>query len=350
MDAPAPQDDFRARLTSYVNGGHLASGDLAISAVSLRLSRRRHEAAIKAGFLRTRVPASPDCEPPRDVVLPPFTDSHPAVDRLASRLRRCDHGLRAAIVHGSVATGDAVAYSDFDALVVLRDELFSERGKLASTAYHLTRARRAMLQFDPLQHHGWFVLTESDLSNYPEEVLPIASLERGKSLLREPCVLTVSRRPSKAAAGSALDTLARGLLSQCAPAFRPRDLYRAKSFLSRFMLLPALYLHARDGIGIYKGESFAAATTDFPAAEWRAMDRASELRHEWSQSLAAWRRTLLTVSLVARPIFLRQCPPPLSPALARQLDGDFYDGVSALILSMLDRVAQSPPTKETRSP
>ena len=39
---------------------------------------------------------------------------------------------------------------------------------------------KLVLKFDPLQHHGWFQIKESDLDNYPESYFPVSLLEHSK--------------------------------------------------------------------------------------------------------------------------------------------------------------------------
>lgn len=81
-----------------------------------------------------------------------------------------------AILHGSLGTTEVVPYSDFDALVIIKDEVLHDIHRLSHVALRLFQARRFMYAQDPLQHHGWFVLPEQALSSWPEDYLPVEVL------------------------------------------------------------------------------------------------------------------------------------------------------------------------------
>ena len=53
-----------------------------------------------------------------------------------------------------------IKYSDFDALVIIADATFESANTLAKLCQELNQLSQHFYQYDPLQHHGWFVLTE----------------------------------------------------------------------------------------------------------------------------------------------------------------------------------------------
>ena len=84
----------------------------------------------------------------------------------------------AVLIHGSVATGEVIKYSDFDGLLIVKDEWV---GSKKMHQFEID-SMQLILKFDPLQHHGWFKIKESDLRNYPEDYMPVAVLEKASLL------------------------------------------------------------------------------------------------------------------------------------------------------------------------
>jgi hypothetical protein len=223
-----------------------------------------------------------------------------------------------AVVFGSLGTREEIPYSDFDALVVLRRETVDSRVRLVRCARALFRAQKFMFRQDPLQHHGWFVLTEGDLDDYPEHHLPVASLLGGQALC-PPDGATLSLRPrlDLPLLRDRFRALCSGVRSISGRITPTSSSYLWKSLLSEFMLLPALYVQVRDGRGIAKKESFGAARVDFTASEWEIMDDVSRVRREWTLPMPRWRRWFMTrPGVVWRKAAKRLSPPPPRVALS----------------------------------
>ena len=92
------------------------------------------------------------------------------------------------IVHGSVATNEVIPYSDFDGLLIVKDAFVNSK--------QLNQFKRAsmklILEFDPLQHHGWFQIKQSDLQNYPQYYLPFEILEHSKLMFPKVSEITLN--------------------------------------------------------------------------------------------------------------------------------------------------------------
>ena len=171
-----------------------------------------------------------------------------------------------------------------DAMVLLKDEVFENQHRLVRVAKTLHDLRRIMYKMDPLQHHGWFVLTESGLRNFPVLYFPPALFAHSKSLLHERGSNLAIRYSGHHDFRKPLVRLCRSLEQKLSSPL-PADLYAIKNLLSEFMLLPALYVQARDRKGMYKKFSFDAARPDFAPASWQAMDVVSSIRSDWDQLL-----------------------------------------------------------------
>jgi len=117
-----------------------------------------------------------------EVHIEPYQGDVAEVWKVSEELLSIEENVFLACVHGSLGTYDNISYSDFDALVILRDSAFENVSTLIEVAEVLTKCQKHMRHFDPLQHHGWFVLTEYDLINYCEAYFPIALFNYAKSI------------------------------------------------------------------------------------------------------------------------------------------------------------------------
>lgn len=227
--------------------------------------------------------------------------------------------IYAAIVHGSLATDDEINYSDFDALIVIKDEVFGEASRLNTVCKKLSQAQRFLRLQDPLQHHGWMVLSQKALLQYDKNYLPIETLQLGKSLVGdEEVVLEWQPGPSsdiresvRAICQSINDKLRHPKMKQSA--------YFLKGTLSELMLLPALWFQATQGEGIYKGDSFVRAKPAFSDKEWSAIEVASTIRSQWPK---------YNNSLVSR---LNNFNPVLASWAAKRSQWPISDAVLALL-------------------
>ncbi len=268
--------------------------------------------------------------------------------------RELRHELVGAYVHGSIATGEEIAYSDFDALVILKNIPAEDVRRRKIVQQKLHRASRFFYQFDPLQHHGWFVLYEADLQQYPQTYFPVELFAHAKSLLvNEGRSLQIHipldgldyRKPFQDIAASIIQQLTPrpggGLPGQI-----PRNVYQLKSLLSRFMLLPALYVQARDQRGIFKKDSFPEAQQDFSAGEWQIMDTVSEIRQNWHYQLnGLQRRGMCRPGKLSRR-FAKYFSPKIPPAIARQLTPAFYEAMHRFTRTMRQRLQEKIPREK----
>jgi hypothetical protein len=345
------QNSYHQVLETYVNGALFSKRDVLLAFLSPRLPLLLHSASASKKFICLKTTPYPAPMESIAINIDPYGGNNPFVLKMMGFLRdNLADDVHGAYVHGSLGTYEEIPYSDFDALVILRDEILSCPRHLRRVAFRLGTARSIMYEFDPLQHHGWFVLTERDLECFPEHFFPIQLFRNSKSLL--PGVgtkLRIGVRESRIEANRMFKSLGESLLRQLDRKHRPRNLYQLKSLLSRFMLLPALYIHARDGAGVFKRESFDLARVDFSTAEWGVMDEISEVRKTWEPQAAG------------RPPF----PFSLHSALFRWLskryesgrplerygmcDEGTYQRMAVLIRRMIENVADKKISRRTTS-
>jgi len=262
------------------------------------------------------------------VKVPLYAGTNPHVKSMIAFLKsHLRDDLFGAYLHGSLATGEEVPYSDFDALVIVRGDAIRNPARLATLARKLRKAQQIMFEFDPLQHHGWFQLTEADLASYNEAYFPHELFAFSKSLLSgQGLEITVKPRDSGAEKRQSFLDVARNFQRNIHSGHALKNMYHLKNSLSLFMLLPALYLQVRDGRGVFKKFSFEAARGDFTGAEWTCMDRVSEIRKAWKYEISPFRRKLLSRPWRIRRRLLRILAPPVPADIrARVTDGMLAD-------------------------
>ena len=105
------------------------------------------------------------------------------------------------------------------------------------------------------------------------------------------------------------------------------------------MLLPALYVQARDRRGIYKKESFDLARVDFDSADWAIMDEVSEIRTNWGYEMSAFKRWIMSHPHFLSRYFAKRLGPQIPERIGSVLTGEFYPRMEKLALLMKDKLA-----------
>jgi hypothetical protein len=153
--------------------------------------------------------------------------------------------------------------------------------------------------------------------------------------------LVIRSRPCGEDYLAAFHELARNTLRRIEAGPSTDDAYQVKSLLSQIMLLPALYLQARDGTAVFKKFSFDLAARDFPPATWEAMNRISAVRDHWHVELGGLRRLAMTRLVTHRRLVTRWLSPRVPDDLQRRLKGNTWQAVTALIHAMEERLADA---------
>jgi predicted nucleotidyltransferase len=326
-------------LTSYINGGCVTHADRAWSLLSSRLPFERNAKRVSGAHEAFREETSHASLPQEVVTVEAYDGNNPFVQRMMDYLANSfQDELVGAYVHGSLATQEEIAYSDFDALVILRDYVFEDSRRLVDVAVRLSRARRIMFDADPLQHHGWFVLTEADMRYYCDAYFPRVLFAYSKSLLQnQGHTLLLKPRNSFDEIREGFDRLAASCLKMTANRHCLNNAYLVKCALSQFMLLPALYVHVRDGQGVYKKFSFGKARRDFSAAEWECMDRISQLRTAWHLPFGPLTRVVLSGSGALRSAAVKR----IAPAIPEHIRVIFTPAFIAQMASLICRMQEA---------
>lgn len=338
MDAATAslQNAFQADLSRFLAGRRDGRRQQLAALLWPGAADQRGAATLVARYGELRPRLAAHRAGPVEITMPAYTGNQPQVRAIMDGLADIADLLCGACVHGSLGSDEAVAYSDFDGLVILRHRAFESAQSLAQVTARLRELQRCMLQLDPLQHHGWFVLTEADLDAYCDAYFPAALFSHARSLL--PGVggpLMLRPRDSRAERREAFTALARATVDRLTQDRPPDDMYALKSRLSEIMLLPALYVQARDDRGVFKKESFDLARRDFARDLWAPMVAISAIRADWHYEPGPLRRALLTRPLAARRLVTRWLSPPVPADLKARLTPALWAATARLVNAML---------------
>ena len=238
--------------------------------------------------------------------------------------------FHAVIVSGSVATEEIIAYSDFDGLLVVKDEYFNS----PLLERFLKDSMNLILEFDPLQHHGWFIIRQSELSSYPQTYLPYEILHYSKLLFPFVNNFTIEINISKGLHDyqSKLNSLMLNLEAQSRSDFRKMRIYDLKSFLSKIMLIPSMYYSVKHDKGVYKKKSFDLVKADFTTAEWKCIQTATDIRINWKYHLSIFQKIIMTKqNRIVRKLAKLFVAPKISRGDLDRLDDEFFDSLKKLI-------------------
>jgi hypothetical protein len=290
-------------LSGYLCGTH--SGLLRRSSSTEALSGGAAPAAIAAAHRRLAASTAnrPEVELGGRVWRPPGSSS--VDEALNSALSH--PGVIDLVLFGSQARGRVTGFSDIDAILVLTDEVVDEARELSSLRRSVLAAQRAVVSYQPMQHHGFEVATPKLLRDASGTLaLPAIALAVTRSLKGRTVVASFSDEAGDGAV--ALRTLVKSVLS-----FRrwPAHPWEAHRLVAMFELLPTLYLQSRGRV-VAKPSSFAEARAEF-GKSWWPYDVLDEIRAVWPRrrrpileigaaiarnpwaAIAAWRRMPVSV-------------------------------------------------------
>ncbi len=259
-----------------------------------------------------------------NIFIKPYTGNNVTAATLRNlTLAQLKDDIEDIILHGSIADGTACNYSDFDCLVILKDDILSSRPRLYRAASKLWKWQKLMLETDILQHHGWFVVLKSDFNCWDQTYLPLEVFRYSRSLLHSDGYdLKAFVNPSENFTAP-FAKLFKELKAVTPSQINRMNIYELKTFISRFFLMPALYYQAKCSNGIYKKESFILARKDFAEALWKPVTELSELRSKWqlhfsSTTIKLIKKFYLYPSFVKR-IFYPETPDSIKKTVIRNL-------------------------------
>jgi len=235
------------------------------------------------------------------------------------------------LVHGSVATGEVIPYSDFDGLLIVKDA-YKDSKELKRFKHE---SLKKIYKFDPLQHHGWFEIMESQLGNYPQTYFPHELYEYSKLIFPNNLLELSIILPDKIDFHEPFVRLADSIEKKIKSGFKSNNIFKLKSMLSEIMLLPTIFLQAKYKKGVFKKHSFELARTLFSEKAWSVINISSEIRNEWVHNLSLIQMKLLqTRWKKIRKLTNRYLLPDIPEYFSKKLDQNFYQSLQLLIYEM----------------
>ena len=211
-----------------------------------------------------------------------------------------------AFLHGSLGTNELVHYSDFDALVILNHSVFQSKQTLNKAAIALKKSEQIMQNMDPLQHHGWFVITEKELDNFPINYFPPSLFEHAKCMIGENTFQIKYNNLSALNQLQSFNSYCSHLLNNIKRIEQNLNYYEVKSLLSGFMLLPSIYLQLKNPEGIFKKESFSLINKSLGDKEYEVMNQVSDIRAKWDYQPSLLYKILLSLNLTSLNYFYKK--------------------------------------------
>ncbi len=227
------------------------------------------------------------------------------INRLCEYIKeKLEPYLIGAYLHGSLSTMDYTEYSDLDTLFIIKQEVLEDPNKIKELERFFIKSTKYLYEFDPLQHHGHFFLTESDLKYYDQAILPLSAIRLSTSILGRGNSLTFYVRDSEQESElrfiDSIKIVCRYIKEDISRLNTP---YHLKGFLSHFMILPVLFLQRR-GEYVSKKDSFEILKERIPPGIWRCMEQVSEIRRNWDQTTSTLRRRLMKTMGMWNPLLL----------------------------------------------
>jgi hypothetical protein len=240
-------------------------------------------------------------------------------------------GVADLVLFGSQAGGGLTGFSDVDALLVIEDDIAENPGALRALRPHVLAAQRAVIAYQPMQHHAFEVATPKLLAKANESLgMPAVAFDGARSLLGVGAEASFFSEPTEHTRGR-LTQLLDGLSSVDA---WPRHPWRLHGLVAMWELTPALYVQTFDQ-SVPKALSFERARGDFGDAWW-PYDVLEQVREQWVRSsqpmfvatsralrnpwiaVAAWMRMPVTGRQPARSLLSDDCLTALR-GLAREM-------------------------------
>lgn len=241
--------------------------------------------------------------------------------------------FKAVIIHGSLGTNEDINFSDFDGLLIVKDNWLKSK-ELSSFK---KESFKNVLEYDPLQHHGWFQLKESDFNNYPNNYLPLSVLRNSKLIFPDISEMELNIQLNdffdyKETLFNILDSLE----DRLALNWKPKNMFQLKSFLSQIMLIPCLFYSALNNKGIFKRESFEAVKPYFSDEEWSPIKLCSKARLNWEYDLNFIQKVLMhRPERIFRKLTKKVISPPIDYNKFDYVTNDNFMNVLSLFIKKI---------------
>lgn len=193
-------------------------------------------------------------------------------------IKHLQNYVHSAFLHGSLSTLDYVrGASDLDILLILKKSIVLNAQKLFEFEKKVVRSLKFFYQIDPLQHHGYMIITEIDMQYYPQTYFPFI-LFKYATRLTGPEEMIFFERDSSLERKKLIWDMINDNKTQLKMAIT--NLYGLKYLLSKIQLIPTIYLQSLDEF-YYKRDSFKRLK-ELNGIDFLILDKATFIRNNWS--------------------------------------------------------------------
>lgn len=246
-----------------------------------------------------------------------------------------EHMFLGVFVLGSIEEPETTKYSDFDGLLIIKDQYKGSR----LLEKFIDDSMSIILDYDPFQHHGWFLIFEKEIQKHRESKLPYNLIKKSKCIYHQPNLSTlkfhISDYDYKKTFKIICENLEKNILSRTALF----NLYELKGMLSQVMLLPSVYYAAVNKKMVLKKDSFELVKPCFSNFEWLSIDISTEIRKRWDYKLNFIQKFIMTKNIkLFRYLTKKIVSPPIPHDYQLLIDENFFQSLHSLISSMKENL------------
>lgn len=181
------------------------------------------------------------------------------------------------IVQGSYADSEITNYSDIDLVIFYRP--------YSKEVLKIKREIEVfLLEIDPLQHHGVFMIDINTFDYYWQMDLPVQVLQKAKVFSNEDHNLEIKGiLIENSASLYAVRNILKIFKKFLGKDYNKIGLWEWKFFISEILLLPTLFLGSK-GNYVYKRDSFEVVKKEYSDQAWYSIKKASEIRKNWPEA------------------------------------------------------------------
>jgi len=184
-----------------------------------------------------------------------------------------------AYIHGSLGTMDYIeGYSDFDALLIFKKNIFNNDKKIESIRKKIKKANTFLYLLDPLQHHNLFIISELDMKYYFEPIFPLVLFDYAQEVTDFGNILKFNCLESEENRYDIMNFWIDTFRYPMRYGFTEKRSYSVKHAIQSILFLPTIYLQAKTGNYMYKKFTFDKAKKDFNEKTWKIIEKATKVR------------------------------------------------------------------------
>lgn len=222
-------------------------------------------------------------------------------------------------IHGSWADNTKTSFSDFDDLIIVHDGDFSTTSERKELDKWLNKVDMRFCRMDPLQHHGHWIIWESELNNYDESYMPMSVLANGLVLQgRHRIFYSVDTLLSRHGLLRNIDFTLRNIEVLMLRYFDNKiNAYDLKCLIGSILLMPA-YLYQSQGVDLSKREAIESSNVIFSTDAFEVIRKASYMRSNWDRVFKSSRMIPLKLfsKICTNPHIFRKVSKKISPVVS----------------------------------